>query len=425
VSAEEIGRAVRNNTFRSRGARARAIAASIAAIALLAVACGGTAEEPAAEEPAAEEPATEEPVGLDGPVRIGVAADLTGPFTIYGTSMARSAQIAVDEINAAGGIGGQQVELIIEDTQTDVTVTVDKARKLIESDGVQMVLGPIGSDANDAVFQTVVGEYGVLQIYPETYEGGKCDPLFFSTGATPAQQIRPLLDRMQGEYGPKVLLFGADYVWPRRSFEVAKPIIEEIGGELVGEVYLPLVAEDYSELITQVRDSQPDYIFTLYPAVWGAALKALEDAGLLTDELGLGTTFLGDPDLAGIGALARNNYTALPFFTVAPGDGVAGFLAAYEETFGAGEIPSGGESMGSYNAIHLYKQAVEAVGTTDPATVAEALRGQSFDGPTGTVTMNASNHLEQTIMLVKVNDAGVYEFVEAFDARDPEEACSF
>jgi hypothetical protein len=53
------------------------------------------------------------------------------------------------------------------------------------------------------------------------------------------------------------------------------------------------------------------------------------------------------------------------------------------------------------------------------------MRGQAFAGPTGTVTMNASNHLEQTIMLVKVNDAGVYEFVEAFDARDPEESCQF
>lgn len=393
----------------SRTARVRGAVALTTAVALLAVACGG------------DEGAT----GSTESVKIGVVADLTGPFTIYGTSMARSAQIAVDEINAAGGIAGRQIDLIIEDSQTDVTVTVDKARKLIESDGVSLVLGPIGSDANDAVFQTVVGEYGVMQIYPETYEGGKCDPLFFSTGATPAQQIRPLLDRLQAEYGPRVLLFGADYVWPRRSFEIAKPIIGQIGGELVGEVYLPLVAEDYSELIAAVRSTNPDYIFSLYPAVWGAALKALEDARLLTDDLGLGTTFLGDPDLAGIGALARNNYTALPFFTVAPNPGVAPFLAAYEARFGAGAIPSGGEAMGSYNAIYLYKQAVEAAGTTEPSAVAAAMRGQVFEGPLGEVTMKTSNHLEQAIVLVKVNDAGVYEFVETFDARDPEEPCQF
>jgi urea transport system substrate-binding protein len=400
--------------------------AVLAAVSLIASACGGAdpiADEPAAEEPTDDAPDGDEPADTT-PIKIGIIADLTGPFTIYGTSLSRSAQLAVNEINAAGGIAGRQVELIIEDIQTDVAVTVDKARKLVQQDQVDLVIGPIGSDANDAAYQTVVVEGQTMLIYPETYEGGKCDELFFSTGAVPAQQIRPLIERLQDEYGPKALLFGADYVWPRRSFEIAKPIITEGGGEVVSEVYLPLVAEDYSELITAVRNTDPDYIFSLYPAVWGAALKALEDAGLLSDELGLGTTFLGDPDLAGIGALARNNYTALPFFTVAEGAGVASFLASYADTFGAGEIPSGGESMGAYNAVYLYKQAVEAAGSTDAAAVAAAMVGQNFEGPTGPVTMNASHHLEQTIQLVKVNDAGVYEFVEAFSARDPEEACS-
>ncbi len=63
-----------------------------------------------------------------GPIRIGVIADLTGPFTVYGTSLARSAELAVEEINSAGGIGGRPVEMIIEDIQTDVAVTVDRAR---------------------------------------------------------------------------------------------------------------------------------------------------------------------------------------------------------------------------------------------------------------------------------------------------------
>ncbi|MFV2040126.1 MAG: ABC transporter substrate-binding protein, partial [Acidimicrobiales bacterium] len=239
----------------------------------------------------------------DGPIKIGVIADLTGPFTTYGTSLSNSAQLAVDEINASGGIGGRNIELIVEDIQTDVSVTVDKARKLVESDNVDMVLGPIGSDANDAAFQAVAQDGDTLLFYPETYEGGKCDANFFSFGAVPAQQVRPLIPLLQEEYGPNVLLFGADYVWPRRTFEIARPIIEEGGGTVVQELYLPLIADDFTELVTAVRDTQPDYIFSLYPAIWGPALKALDDAGLL-DDVGVGTTFLGDPDLAGVGALA-------------------------------------------------------------------------------------------------------------------------
>jgi ABC-type branched-subunit amino acid transport system substrate-binding protein len=373
-----------------------------AALAVLAAACGGG--------------------GSTDPIKIGIIADLTGPFTTYGTSLSRSAQLAINEINEAGGIDGRQIEVIVEDIQTDVTATVDKARKLVESDNVDLVMGPIGSDANDVAYENVVVNGGKLLFYTETYEGGKCHELYFSFGAVPAQQIRPLIPILQEAYGPNAMLFGADYVWPRRSFEIAKPIIDEGGGTVVSELYLPLVADDFSELVQEVRDKQPDYIFSLYPAVWGAALKALDDAGLL-DGVGVGTIFLGDPDYVGIADLAEGSYTALPFFTVADGAGVQPFLDAYGAEFGAGEIPSGGEGVGAYNAVYLYKAAVEAADSTDPAAVAEALVGLSFDGPTGRVTMASSHHLQQTINLVQAVN-GQYTLVESFPDMDPEEDCS-
>lgn len=373
------------------------------ALALLAGACGGADSS-------------------DEPIKIGIVADLTGGFTTYGTSLARSAELAINEINAAGGIDGREIEIIVEDIQTDVAATVEKARKLVDSDDVDLVLGPIGSDANDAAFKTVVEDGDTLLFYPETYEGGKCDPLFFSFGAVPAQQIRPMIPVLQEEYGTDVMLFGADYVWPRRSFEIAKPIIAENGGTVVSELYLPLIADDFSELVQEVRDKQPDYIFSLYPAVWGSALKALEDAGLL-DSVGVGTIFLGDPDYRGIADLAEGDYTALPFFTVADGAGVPDFLAAFEAEYGAGEIPSGGESVGAYNAIYMYKEAVEKADSTEPAAVAEAMVGLSFDGPTGTVEMTPQHHLSQTINLVQAVN-GQYVLVDSFADRDPEETCN-
>lgn len=373
------------------------------ALALLGGACGGADSS-------------------DEPIKIGIVADLTGGFTTYGTSLARSAELAINEINADGGINGREIEIIVEDIQTDVSATVEKARKLVDSDNVDLVLGPIGSDANDAAFKTVVEDGDTLLFYPETYEGGKCDPLFFSFGAVPAQQIRPMIPVLQEEYGTDVMLFGADYVWPRRSFEIAKPIIADNGGTVVSELYLPLIADDFSELVQEVRDKQPDYIFSLYPAVWGSALKALEDAGLL-DSVGVGTIFLGDPDYRGIADLAEGDYTALPFFTVADGAGVPDFLAAFEAEYGAGEIPSGGESVGAYNAIYMYKEAVEKADSTEPAEVAEAMVGLSFDGPTGTVEMTPQHHLSQTINLVQAVN-GQYVLVDSFADRDPEETCN-
>ncbi|MEO5704219.1 MAG: substrate-binding protein [Candidatus Limnocylindrales bacterium] len=366
-------------------------------------------------------PISSTPVSSE-PIKIGILADLIGPFTTYGTSLANSAQLAVKEINAKGGIAGRQITVIVEDTQTDVSATVDKARKLIQSDKVDLVMGPIGSDANDAAYKTVVEEGGKLLFYTETFEGGKCNELYFSFGAVPAQQIRPLIPVLQQKYGPKVMLFGADYVWPRRSFEIAKPIIAENSGIVVAELYLPLIAEDFSELVKTVRDKQPDYIFSLYPAVWGAALKALDDAGLL-DTVGIGTIFLGDPDFGGVAALAEGSYTALPLFTVADAPGVKPFLDAYAAEFGAGKIPSGGEGVGAYDAVYLYKSAVEKAGSVDPKAVAAALPGLSFEGPTGSVTITPSHYLQQTINLVQALN-GKYVLANSFPNMDPEEACS-
>ena len=392
---------------------------AVAAVALLFAAC---TTGPASTTGAG----STTPAGTTGaskdPIKIGILADLNGPFTTYGTSLADSAQLAIKEINAKGGIAGRQITAVVEDTQTDVSATVDKAKKLVQSDKVDLVMGPIGSDANDAAYKTVVQDNGKLLFYTETFEGGKCDKLYFSFGAVPAQQIRPMIPVLQQKYGPNVMLFGADYVWPRRSFEIAKPIIASNGGTVVAELYLPLIAEDFSELVKTVREKKPDYIFSLYPAVWGSALKALKDANLL-DTVGIGTIFLGDPDYAGIADLAEGSYTALPFFTAADAPGVKPFLDAYAAEFGAGKIPSGGEGVGAYNAVYLYKMAVEKAGSTDPAAVAAALPGLSYEGPTGSVTVTPSHYLKQTINLVQAQNKK-YVLVDSFENQDPEEACS-
>jgi ABC-type branched-subunit amino acid transport system substrate-binding protein len=242
----------------------------------------------------------DEPVSSDGPkaspgepIKIGVVAELSGPLAPYGASIADSALIAVAEINAAGGIAGRDVVAVVEDIESDATVATERATKLVEEYRADVVAGPAGSDANDAAFQAVVQAGGTLQLYPTIYEGLKSDPLFFSFGAVPAQQIRPLIDLLHNEFGSFAMLFSADYVWPQRSFEIARPIIEEKVGVVVSELFLPIVTEDFSELVAEVRDKQPDYILSLYPGAWVAALQALDEEGLL-EGLGVVPQDIGD-----------------------------------------------------------------------------------------------------------------------------------
>jgi ABC-type branched-subunit amino acid transport system substrate-binding protein len=358
-----------------------------------------------------------------GPIKIGIIADLSGPFTTYGTSFNRSAELAVNEINADGGIMDREIELIVEDSQSDVAATVDKAKKLIRQDEVDLVIGPIGSDENDAGSEVVANDAGELYFYTEGYEGGKCLPTYFSFGTVPAQQTKPFIPFLQEQFGPRVFLFGADYVWPHRSFEVAKETIESSGGSLVGELYLPVVTDDFSQLVQEVRSAQPDYMYALYPAVFGPALKALNDAGLL-GQMGIANAFVGDPDLPGVASLAEGMYTTLSYSQAIDTPAAQKFLSDFQAEYGADALPAGNEGVNAYDAIYLYKQAVEQAKSTDATDVAQNLVGQSFEGPTGEVTMTDSHHLKQSAFVVKV-DNGQYEFVTSFDDLDPEEpACS-
>lgn len=395
-----------------RARRGRLLAAT-SVLAVLLAGCGGGSDGGPGGDGAAGE--------SKDPIKVGVIANLTGPFALLGANIQRNVELAADEINAAGGVDGRRVQVIVEDIQMDVAVTVDKARKLVERDDVDVVIGPVGSDANDAAVKVVAQGGGKILIYPEVYEGGKCDPLFFSTGIVPTQQLEPLIPAMSQAYGSKALLFGADYVWPHRSFEVAKPLIERAGGQVVKEVYLPLVADDFSELISAVRQTKPDYLLVAYPAAWAGAAKALADAGLLTDDLGVGTLFLGEEMLPGLGKLAANSYTTLPFVTVGPGESFTKYVEAFRAKHGADVIPGSGESIGSYAGLHLYAQAVKAAGSTDPKKVAKAMVGQSFDGPSGTVTITDSHHLKQPVHLVQATADGKYKHVRGFPEVDPQQ----
>ena len=313
-----------------------------------------------------------------GDIKIGLLLELTGPTSVYGEAVHNCALLAIEEINEAGGIMGRNVVPIVEDCQSDVSVTVTKARKLTQRDEVDLILGPISSDTNDAAAK-IAEESGTLQFYPQLYEGGKCAANYFSFGSVPAQQVNPFIPFLQESFGPKVMLFGADFVWPRRSFEIAKPIIEENGGELVKELYLPIVTDDFTELIDAVKETSPDYIFAQYPAVFGASLKALSDQGL-TEGLGIGNVFAGDLILPSVAEYGQGMLTSLDYFASIDTPANKKFLDAYQAMHGASALPSGaGEGPAAYNSLHLYKQAVEAAESTGSEEVEEALVGQKFE----------------------------------------------
>ena len=147
-----------------------------------------------------------------GPIKVGIATDLTGPIGFAGQANANIARMVVDQINTDGGLLGRPIELHIADTASNESIAVGNVRKLIQRDHVDVVLGGITSSMRNAIKDIIVKRGNTLYIYPQLYEGRECTPYLFCTGPTPAQQCDELIPWLIKNGGKRFALPGANYV---------------------------------------------------------------------------------------------------------------------------------------------------------------------------------------------------------------------
>ncbi len=392
------------------------------------------ADEPADDSDAAPEPteapattAPDEPAEPSGePVRIGILFSNSGPAGIFGQPTANIAELIEEDINAAGGINGRPVETFLADDATDPAVGRQAMEQLIESDGVDVVLGTHSSATREAA-KPLAEDAGVLYIYAALYEGGECSPVMFNTGEVPSQQLAPVIPWMMDETGGNSwFLLGNDYVWPRRSFELARQYIEAAGGEVVGEEYVPLGTQDFSSVAQQIAGSGADLIF---PALVGGDAIAFETQAV---DFGIGQSAI--PRLANIyeenvlsvmgPSVTAGMRVTLGYFKEVDNPANNAFVARYFEQFGADAPPHMTFSSHIYDAALLYAAAANAAGSTDTAAVAAALEGLSLSTPTGDISITGSRHLAQPIYVAEIQSDGSQLIVQSFPAVEPDETCS-
>ncbi len=434
--------------------RCRTAAIMMALLLGMAAACATSDDEPAVAEPTATEaeaapapadgpaddgdaapeptetPATtaaDEPAEPSGePVRIGILFSNSGPAGIFGQPTANIAELIEEDINAAGGINGRPVETFLADDATDPAVGRQAMEQLIESDGVDVVLGTHSSATREAA-KPLAEDAGVLYIYAALYEGGECSPVMFNTGEVPSQQLAPVIPWMMDETGGNTwFLLGNDYVWPRRSFELARQYIEAAGGEVVGEEYVPLGTQDFSSVAQQIAGSGADLIF---PALVGGDAIAFETQAV---DFGIGQSAI--PRLANIyeenvlgvmgPSVTAGMRVTLGYFKEVDNPANNAFVARYFEQFGADAPPHMTFSSHIYDAAMLYAAAANAAGTTDTAAVAAALEGLSLSTPTGDISITGSRHLAQPIYVAEIQSDGSQLIVQSFPAVEPDETCS-
>lgn len=325
-----------------------------------------------------------DPAAEDEPFKLGALIPLSGIEDHVGESMLAATEIAVEEINEDGGVLGREIELIVEDEASDPETAVERARKLIREDEVTFIVGTLTSAVRNAVVEVTAPE-GVPLFNPTYYEGGLCQDYVFSTGALPNQQIEPFVPWIMENLGESFYFIGSDYAWPRDSYEHIRRLVEDAGGEIVGEEYVPFGVTDYSASIQRILDADPDVLYPLIAGVDGITfwnqLAGFDFEGhRVSHSVSEAITQGLEPEVA------EGIVSAAPYFMVLDNEANQEFLERYHEERPGEYVDTFGEGM--YSATHLFAIGAERAGSFEIEELREGLQGATFEAPQGTVTID-------------------------------------
>jgi len=356
------------------------------------------------------------------PIRIGVAVGLSGANSVVAPAVVQSSQLAVDEINAAGGILGRKVELEIVDDASGAVGAQKAFDTLVFQKKVSAVIAMETSAARNAALP-VISKGKLPYIYTSFYEGRSCNNWMYVNGWVPEQQVAPVVDYFAKSKNAKsFFLVGNDYAFGRGMLDFTKKYIEKNGGKVIGEEYLPIDGSDWTSVVSKIRSARPD---ALISATAGGApnvslAKQLKGAGL---SLPYGNLAIDEGTAKTMGDVADGLYMSASYLTGIDTAENKKFVEAMKKKFGADLKTPNELSEPQYEAFFLFKAAVEKAGSTDAAKVTQALGEVSFNGPRGVVQMNKSRHTPLSMRLGQVQADGTIKILETFANVDPGAQC--
>jgi urea ABC transporter urea binding protein len=326
-------------------------------------------------------------------IKIGILHSLSGTIAIIETSLHNAELLAIEEINAKGGINGKKIEPVIEDPQSLVQVFAEKAKKLLLNDKVVAVLGCYTSASRQSVLP-VFEEYNGLLLYPTLYEAQECSKNCFYTGAVPNQQLDDFEPWIVENLGrKKCYMIGSNYIYPKETNREWKALLEKSGAENAGEEYAPLGHTEFSTVINNIANSGADYVFsTLVGDSIVAFYKQFKQFGFTAEDVPICTPITTEQETAAMGAEnAAGHYTSFNYFQTVDTPENKSFVERYQAKYDANEVTNA-VMEAAYFQTYLLAQAIEKSGTDTDALIFEGLPGQEFTAPQGKVKIDEKNH---------------------------------
>jgi urea transport system substrate-binding protein len=363
-----------------------------------------------------------------GTIKVGVLHSLSGTMAISETVLKDVALMAIEEINAKGGVMGKKLEPTVVDPASNWPLFAEKARQLISKDKVAVTFGCWTSVSRKSVLP-VFEELNGLLFYPVQYEGEELSKNVFYTGAAPNQQAIPATEYLMSKEGggaKRFVLLGTDYVYPRTTNKILRAFLTSKGvaEKDIDEVYTPFGHSDYQTIVANIKKFASGGKTAVISTINGDSnvpfYKELGNAGLKATDVPVVAFSVGEGELRGVdtkplvGHLAAWNY----FMSLKnpTNDGFKAKWAAYaraKKLPGADKPLTNDPMEATYIGIYMWKQAVEKAKSTDTDKVVAAMAGQTFTAPSGfTVKMDEKNHhLHKPVFIGEVKADGQFNIV--------------
>jgi urea transport system substrate-binding protein len=345
-------------------------------------------------------------------VKLGLLHSLSGTIAIAEASLIDAEQLAIEEINAAGGVMGRKIEPVIEDGASDWPTFAEKAKKLLQRDKVAAIVGCYTSASRKAVLPVLNQNKGLLY-YPTYYEGQEQDKYVIYPSQEATQSVIAAIEWMAKQQGKTFFFVGSDYIYPRLCNKIARPTVARVGGQTVGEEYVPLGHTEFSSIINKIKAAKPDWIYSTVVGGSNVAFyKQLKAAGLGGDKQKLLSTVVSENEIDGIGKdNAVGYYACMGYFQSIKSARNDKFVKAIKAKYGQDRVV--GDPMEvAYNCVYLWKMAVEKAKSFDVEKVIAASAGLVLDAPEGEITVHASNHhVAKRVRIGKARPDGQFDIV--------------
>lgn len=351
--------------------------------------------------------------GSEAPWRIGMLYSRSGATSVTESEHFYGTTLAIEEINALGGVLDRPLAPTAYDPKGDSAEYRRLASRLLMDDEINVIFGCSRSSSRKAVLP-VIERNNALLWYCSFYEGFEYSPNVIYTGAVPNQNSVQLAAYLLQNRGTRFYLVGADYIYPRESNRVMRDVVEQHGGEILDEVYLPLEAgeRELKEVLDDIKAVQPDVVFSTLVGESARLFYALyRQHGLDPKRMPIASLSMAEEEIRLIGPQAcAGHITAATYFNSLENQANERFIGLWRQRFG--DRPTSTWSEMAYTQVHLFARALERAGSLDRRKLVEAARTVKLDSPEGPVTVDPeNNHCVLTPRIGVCREDGQFDIV--------------